>query len=114
MALPVLRHLRHQQTTANAWTVVPGSGVGANRALVCRVLLANNTSGGQVIVGQIAVHPTGSTVTNSDVLAASVQIGQGETYEQAGVVVVAGESISVLTNTANLLTVQVFGEEVDN
>ncbi len=94
--------LRRYSATLSTTTATTLVTVPAAKALVAKVVVASSgtsaitlTAGGSVILTGLTLSP-------------------GQVYSETGVVVVAGETITATAGTANVLSVSVFGEEVDN
>lgn len=100
MPAPSLKHFTVYPTTTATTTLVPA--VPAGRALVGRVVVSTPST------TTISIRVNGSPII--EVLSLSA----GQSYEQAGVVVLAGATITVSVGTANTASFTFFGEEVDN
>lgn len=104
MAAPILRRYAVVAGTTDT-TVVPAPATG--RAFVLsKVTVATNVGPGGVatlftlLIGGLAV-------------AQNMSLSPGEVYTESGFVIPAGISFTVQAGTANTLSVQAFGEEVD-
>jgi hypothetical protein len=105
MPAPNLRHYSLGSFVVNTWTNVH-SAVPANRALVGRVVVTNP---GTSPVGFHLSHNNGATQ-----IGGLITLYPGEQFEQAGVVLVAGEALAAYVNATNGVHVHFMGEEVDN
>ena len=101
MPANTLRRYSAALTTTGATTIVPA--VAASRALV---------------ISKICVAASGtSTITltvGGAVVAAAVPMTANAVYVETGLVVLASETVTATAGTASMLTVSIYGEEVDN
>jgi hypothetical protein len=71
-----------------------------------------------LVVGKILVAATGaSTISlyvNGNLICANLPLSNGQIYTETNLVALAGETIQANASIAGLLSVHVFGEEVDN
>ncbi len=94
--------LRRYSATLSTTTATTLVTVPAAKALVAKILVAATGS---------------STVTltvGGAVIMSNMPLSAGQVYSETGLVAVAAETIVATAGTANVLTVSVFGEEVDN
>lgn len=111
MAARVLKHYRATNpAVGNQIFDVMGAAVPATRALVARVIVA------VAQVSQIVTVYAGNGSGNDTILTYNTALDAGETWEQSGIVLLAGERVYVRTDNAvagNCIA-SVHGEEVDN
>lgn len=109
MPNPLLKRYFLGVIAATTWTSAMGAVVGANRALVAKVVVVNTTAAAVTFSLGIA-----AAVGNGGKFADSITLNPGEVYTETGLVVAAGEQLNAWSSVANAIGVTVTGEEVDN
>lgn len=94
--------------SASTWTAVHAV-VPNNRALVVSKIIVSNNSGAPV-----TFHLGISASGGNGYIASTIPLAGGQVYTETNLVIENGFSLVAWCNTANGITVTVFGEEVDN
>lgn len=111
MPAPKLRHDKEIAGTANTATPVLPAVIAAARALVVSKLTVSPQINASMT---FSIQITSNGNFTSTFIARDVPLAFGETYTESGLVVAAGETVFVYCSVANGVSVNVFGEEVDN
>ncbi len=100
--------------TLRRYAVIPGTA-DTDTALVPAVPAAR-----ALVIGKLIVANVSSTAASLAVIVAGTRIASGlvlqasEVYTEAGLIVLAGETIAVRTTVGTALAFTAYGEEVDN
>lgn len=112
MPVPILRRYGTSTIPAAVTTAVTPV-VPAARALVISKLIINNLGSVGIVNFALYAGPSGN---NAETIAYSIPFSPGDIYTESGLVLLAGEAIRIYVfgTVANILSVVVHGEEVDN
>lgn len=107
MAVPVLRRYGSGAFAAGLGTTTTiVAAVPANRALVVSKIVVANSAAASVKFNII--------VAGATYLVNGMSLPVNQVYTETGLVLVAGDTLVASTDTANGISVTLFGEEVDN
>lgn len=109
MAASTLKHYVYWPQAVNTWFTI--LTVPASRVLVVSNLLVSSaTDGNTYSIGAGAAPANGASTR----IVANQILNRGEVYNESGLVLLAGEIVTLNQITGNLdMSIHVFGEEVD-